>query len=314
MIRVFKYGLSPAVISLLMLITILPSGCTSPGRSKSRSAADSLYLVVSGDQAKYDIRSPEQKYFLPYILEEISALSYYQDDILACVQDENGKVFFYDLNSKEIVNTTLFEYSGDYEGIEIVEDTAYIVKSNGDLFQLPIDFSIEKRQATKFETPLKAKNDIEGLGYDPVSHKLLFATKGDAGIKDKKDKDSRGVYGFDLNKMKLDKEPIFILTEKERRDFYSKNLPKNSYDDKRLLFKPSAIAVNPIDGNYYPLASVGKLMLVVSPKGKLLESYTIPPSLLTQPEGLCFAPDGTMYISSEGEGDRGYILKYTRKE
>ena len=297
-----------AVISFLTLITLLPSGCTQPGRGKS--AADSLYVVIRGDKAKYDIKNQAQKYFLPYVLEEISALSYYEDDVLACVQDESGKLFFYDLKSGEIVHTTLFEYSGDYEGVEIVGDTVYVVKSNGDLFQLPIDFNSEKRQATKYETAFKSKHNIEGLGYDPSLGKLLFVTKGEAGIKRDRGKDSRGVYGFDLDDMNLDKDAIFIITENERRKFYKKNLPKNSYDDKRLLFKPSAIAVNPVDGNYYILASVGKIMLVVSPQGELLESYAIPPSLLTQPEGLCFAPDGTMYISSEGEGDRGYILKY----
>ncbi len=305
-----KYQLISIVISMIILTILLPYGCTKSGGSR-RSAADSLYQVVQNGKAKYDIKSPEKKYLLPYILEEISALSYYKDDILACVQDENGKVFFYNLVTEEIDHTTLFEYSGDYEGIEIVKDTVYIVKSNGDLFQLPVDFETEKRQATKFETPLKSKNDIEGLGYDSTTNDLLLVTKGTAGISGDKNKDSRGVYRFNLKEMKLDKIPVFIITEKERRNFYKKNLPENSYDDKRLLFKPSAIAVSPIDGNYYILASVGNIMLVVSPQGEILESYTIPPSLLTQPEGLCFAPDGTMYISSEGEGDRGYILKYS---
>lgn len=275
-----------------------------------RSAADSLYLVTQGDGPKYDIKNPVDKFFLPYVLEEISALGYYKDNILACVQDENGKVFFYDYVQKKIVHTTLFEYSGDYEGVEVVDGTVYIVKSNGDLFGLNIDFNEEKHQATKYGTPFKSKNDIEGLGYDPINNELLLVTKDEAGIDEKKDKDSRGVYAFSLEKMKLKKKPRFIITQKERRNFYKKNKPKNSYDDKRLLFKPSGIAVHPLDGNYYLLASVGKLLLVVSPEGKILESYTIPPSLLTQPEGICFTPDGTMFISSEGEGDRGYILRY----
>ena len=307
----YKAWMYAGFLTFLVMTQLLPVACTTPGSTRSRSAADSLYSVFQGEYPKYDIRSPDQKYFLPYVLEEISGLSYYKDNILACVQDESGKLFFYDVENKKLTHTTLFEYSGDYEGVEIVNDTAYIVKSNGDVFQLAVDFSIDKKQATKYETSFKSKNDIEGLGYDPLKRQLLLATKGEAGIDNDKDKDSRGIYAFDLDKMKLSKNARFIITRKEREEFFKKNHPKNSYDDKRLLFKPSAIAVHPIDGNYYILASVGKLMLVVSPKGKILESYAIPPGLLTQPEGLCFSPDGTMYISSEGEGDRGYILKYS---
>ncbi len=123
-----NYRLLFAFASLLTLVTFLSSDCTNPGRSKTKSAADSLYLVLSGDKPKYDIKNLEQKYFLPYVLEEISALSYYKDDILACVQDEDGKVFFYNLQTEEIGHTTLLEYSSDYEGIEIVGDRGYILK------------------------------------------------------------------------------------------------------------------------------------------------------------------------------------------
>ena len=139
------------------------------------------------------------------------------------------------------------------------------------------------------------------MGFDATSGKLILVTKDEAGIDDKKDKDSRGVYAFDFEKMKLDTKPLFVVTMKERKNFY---------DDKRLLFKPSGIAAHPIDGNYYILASVGKIMIVVSPTGDIIESYTIKPGILTQPEGICFAPDGTMYIASEGDGDRGFVLRF----
>lgn len=297
---------------VVVISLMLQSACERP--VSRRSAADSLYLITQEGNPKYDLKNPEKKFFLPYVLEEISGLSYYKDDIVACVQDEKGRVFYYDLNKEELVHTTLFEYSGDYEGVEIVNETIYIVKSNGDIFTLPIDFTEEKRQAEKFETAFKAKNDIEGLGYDPKSNNLLLVTKDEAGIDSKKDKDSRGVYAFDIEENNLQEDALFIITEDERRKFYKKNRPKNSYDDKRLLFKPSGIAVHPIDGNYYLIASVGKLLMVLSPVGEILESYTISPSILTQPEGICFSPDGTMYISSEGEGDRGYILRFKMQE
>lgn len=262
----------------------------------------------------YNLHQPDKKYFLPYVLEEISGLSYYKNDIVACIQDESGKIYFYNLANEEMVHTSTFEYGGDYEGIEIVNDKVFIVKSDGDLFVTPLDFRTEKRQAERIKTKFKSKNDIEGLGFDPKLNALLLVTKDDAGIDDEKDRDSKGVYAFYLDKMKLDKDALFIITRKEREEFFKSNNPENRYDDKRLLFKPSGIAVHPIDGDYYVLASVGKLLMVLSPDGSIKASHPIKPGILGQPEGICFAPDGTMYIASEGDGDRGYILKYSMKE
>ncbi|MDA0193441.1 MAG: SdiA-regulated domain-containing protein [Bacteroidetes bacterium] len=298
---------SNLITGLLLIFTqVLISSCAK----QKQSAADELYLVTEGTRTKYDLLNPSKKFLLPYVLEEVSGLSFYKNDIIACIQDESGKIFFYDINEEKITHTILFEYSGDYEGIEIINNSVFVVKSNGDLFNLNIDFDVEKSQASKIETAFDSKNNIEGLGFDATKGKLILVTKDQAGLDDKKDKDSRGVYSFDLDKMKLDAKPLFVVTMEERRDFYKKNNPENSYDDKRLLFKPSGIAVHPIDGNYYILASVGKILLVVSSAGDIIESYTIKPGILTQPEGICFAPDGTMYIASEGDGDRGFMLRF----
>jgi uncharacterized protein YjiK len=83
-----------------------------------------------------------------------------------------------------------------------------------------------------------------------------------------------------------------------------------AYEEKRINFRPSGIAWHPIQDKYYVLAHVGKILLVVNKQGEIEASYPISPRLLGQPEGICFAPNGDMFISSEGEGDKGYILKF----
>lgn len=293
-----KYIINTTIIIFLLGII----GCDAT----NRPTADKLFLIPLGDGQSYDLKSPVEKYFLPYVLEEISGLSHIDNGLLACVQDENGKVFFYDTKERKITKSIKFSNSGDYEGIEVINDTAYVVSSNGDMFE----FSIQQREpdVVVYKTPLSKKNDIEGLGYDPMTNSLLIACKDNSDL-DKKKIDGKAIFSFNRQDHKMDKKPIFSITKKDIKLFFESN-KDGTYDEKRINFKPSGIALHPIQNKYYVLASVGKMLLVVNRNGQIEASYPIAPRLLGQPEGICFAPNGDMFISSEGEGDKGYILKF----
>ena len=159
---------------------------------------------------------------------------------------------------------------------------------------------------------MSRKNDTEGLGYDPMTNRLLIACKEDGEINDKKVK-GRAFYAFDLDDKKLKKKPIFVIGPKELKKFWEENRDFD-YEENRIKFKPSAIAFHPITKDYYVLSSVGKMLVVVSRDGIIKATHPIAPRVLGQPEGICFAPNGDMYLSSEGEGDRGYILKFEMKD
>ena len=45
-------------------------------------------------------------------------------------------------------------------------------------------------------------------------------------------------------------------------------------------------------------------------EGKVQDVKELDPKLFRQPEGICFSPIGDMYISNEGQGGKGYILKF----
>ncbi|MFT6946360.1 MAG: hypothetical protein ACJARP_000771, partial [Vicingaceae bacterium] len=64
---------------------------------------------------------------LPKELSEISGMVWLRDDLLACVQDEEGVIFIYDLDKKQITSRVLFAGAGDYEGIAIHENDAYLL-------------------------------------------------------------------------------------------------------------------------------------------------------------------------------------------
>lgn len=282
----------------------------SCGNSNIRQRADDLFLVADDQEIYYAIDNPDKKYFLPYVLEEVSGLGWKEDNILLAVDDEKGKVFEYSLIKKDIVNSIKFFRGDDFEGVELVNKHIYVLRSDGDIFK--IKYSADKEvKPKKIETELSKKNDTEGLGYDPEKGWLLIACKEKAEIGDK-DIKGRAFYAFDLEKDKLKKKPLFTIGTKELEAFWESKKDYD-YDPDRIKFKPSAIGFHPISKDYYIISSVGRMVLVVDQEGNIQASYPIAPGILGQPEGIAFAPNGDMYISSEGEGDRGYVLKFKMK-
>ncbi|REE05607.1 SdiA-regulated domain-containing protein [Marinoscillum furvescens] len=297
--------LTTGVIFILSILILGTSSCTP---TSFRERADSLFLITDHVNVYYDLKRPEEKHFLPYVLSEVSGLTHLNASTVLCVEDEGGRVYVYDLDKREIVHAITFSDPGDFEGVEYVNDTVYALESDGDVYEFR--YTSEKEAKTeKYETPLSTKNDTEGLGYDPTHHRLLIACKEEEDIKGVNAK-GKTIYAFDLKKKKLIKEPIFEVSAGKMDDFFEANRDYK-YDKDRIKFEPSAIALNPLDGYFYLLASTGKMLIVLSPEGDIKATYPIAPRILSQPEGISFSPEGHLYISSEGEGDKGYIIRFS---
>lgn len=266
---------------------------------------ETVYKLSFKDQI-YNLDNPQQRWDLPKELEEISGLSYLKKGQLACVQDEDGIFYVYDLDKNEIVRKDQFGKKGDYEGVEVIQDTAYVLKSNGTIYY----FEIHKKgigTVEKIETDLRQKNDAEGLGFDEIAKELLIACKEEPGTKKVDVEKSRSIYRIDLKEKKFKKKPKYILDGKT----YTKKLEENGLSKKKHKpFKPSGIAVHPKNNHIFIIGSVGKMMVVLTPEGEIKDLIPLNPEIFWQPEGICFSPAGDLYISSEGRGKRGYILKF----
>lgn len=297
-------------ILFILLFTIAISFTKSCGTASFGLRADSLFLMTQGSNITYDLKRPDEKHFLPYVLAEISGLTHTGKSVLA-VDDETGKVFEYDLDKREIIHSIEFAKPGDYEGVELIDNKIYVLESDGDIYSFNYTES-KKIDSKKRENKLSRENDTEGLGFDPYLNRLLIVCK-EKGEVDKNKVKGRAVYAYDLDDKKLKKSPFFTIRVKDLKEFWEKN-KTFEYDEDRIKFKPSAIAYHPIEETFYVLSSVGKLLVVVNRDGSIKATYPISPRVLSQPEGLCFDQNGDMYISSEGEGDRGYILKFSMKK
>ena len=245
----------------------------------------------------YQLDKPNHVYRLPSVLEEVSGLTYYSANVLATVNDEQGVVFLYDLSSKKITEKIRFEKNGDYEGIERVGDHLYIVRSNGKLYKFHVGIEGEVEE---IDGPFGSKNNIEGLGYNKNTNSLLLALKGDAEI-DKNKIDGKAVYAYDLTSKKFSKKPILVLQDKDLERVLGANSAK---------FRPSGIAVHPLSGEIYMLASVGSALVVFNPDGSPKNLSILKRSIFPQPEGITFSPQGDLYISNENQ-DGGTILHFT---
>lgn len=261
---------------------------------------------LSIDNQTYDLQNPKQRWDLPKDLEEISGLSYFKGDQLACIQDEDGVLFIFSLTKNEIVRQEKFAGKGDYEGVETIGNDVYVLKSNGKVYH----FSLSNPEIDKIheiETHLSGKNDTEGLGFESNLMELLIACKEDPGTK-KVDLDKgRSIYKIDLPDRDFKKKPRFIIDGKS----YNNMLDANDLSKKKHKpFKPSGVAVHPQSGFIFVIGTVGKMLAVLNPDGDLVNLVPLDPELFRQPEGICFSPNGDLYISSEGRGKKGYILKF----
>ena len=295
-----------ALVVCTMLLSFCKSG--SPGM-----------VPPAEDPFAYDLERQDAKYKLPDYLEEISGLSYIGKEKIACVQDEKAMIYVLNLDQEKIVKEYDFGKDADYEDIAVVDKTAYVLRNDGDIYRIR-DYRKKDRDTKKFETPLREKNDTEGLAYDPLTSSLLVACKGSPSIdKDRPYEGYKAIYAFDLNREELIEEPRFLI-DLDRLDSYKDQNAFSKFSlrvAKRLRliesetsFQPSGLAIHPIYGDIYIISSVGKLLIILDRHGKVQDVKELNPVKFRQPEGICFSPSGDMYISNEGQGGKGYILKF----
>lgn len=271
---------------------------------------------ASGFQFKYQLDNPSETFKLPKKLSEISGLSLSNDgEYLLAVNDEKGRVYFVNKKTGELDEEEKFAKSGDFEGVEEVGNKLYLVRSNGKINKIT---DRDEDTEVKFNTPLNSNHDVEGLGYDSQNNRLLLACKNRAGL-DGKIKDKRAIYAFDLATEEMLEEPVYLIDRDSIKTYLklSKRLVDGvleiiSPDEVSDAFAPSGIAEHPLTGNIYIVASVGKLLVVLSPSGTILHLEKLDRDYHKQPEGICFDKDGTLYISTEGRKGKGKIYRFNQ--
>lgn len=254
---------------------------------------------------------------VPKKLEEISGISFVNDTIVAAIEDENGVLYFFDLDKKEIVRKFSFAEDGDYEDLARKGNDMYVVRADGTIYEIA-NFTSEHPQVTYYKTALKSKHDIEGLAYDAKNNRLLLSVKEKNLNKNDKEEEVKNIYQFTLDDMKFHEEPAIRIHLKDIEDqFKGDELIEASKDflkavgNKNLneVIKPSALTYHPSNGKLYVLSSINKFVLELNADGSFSKIIRFTGKEFRQPEGIAFNSKGEMYISNEGKSKKGNIIK-----
>jgi hypothetical protein len=271
---------------------------------------------------EYDLSAPLVSAQLARELKEISGMVPYSQGQLLAVQDELGLLFIFDAETGDTIERITFAEDGDYEGICLVGNIIYVLRSDGIIFKID---KTKKEEVAQIATGLNADNNTEGICYDPKTESLLIACKEKSEIGDGDADTIRAIYRFDLKTQILDKKPAYTICISDLRAFVENSKEEGIEEFKELMtdnphvlyIYPSDIAIHPISGDLYiSSARIFNSLLVLSPDGKIKSCVPIPKSLLEQPEGICFLANGDMYLSSEGKPseERLFLFEWKNKK
>ncbi len=271
-----------SAISLAVLLGLAPS--CDPGNN-----------VAPGAIPGYELHKPDTLFYLARSLREVSGLTVSDTQLLA-IQDEVGRLFTVSASTGKVVNESKFGSGGDYEAVEVIGSDVWIVQSDGDIYVRSLSSS---KTAKRTKTELKAKHDIEGLAFHPADSVVLIAAKEHL-------TKARERVIFSLPATAPKEEPR--IWARINIDSVAARLEVTKQESKR--FKPSAIAVHPRSGETFVLSSALQAVVVLDENRALTHVARLDATLLPQPEGIAFMPNGDMYIASE-DGRRGRLALFS---
>jgi len=257
------------------------------------------YLSFDDDNKTYVV---EEQWDLPTILNEVSGISYLGNNEMACIQDEDGTIFIYNLKTSKITAQIPFGEKDDYEALTVIEDTAYIASSEGKIFVIK-DFRNESPQIKTYQISGLDLNEMEGLEVDIKNNHLLFSVK-----EYNNRRDTKGIYIYDMNTETTREERLFTL---DGNDEIYKSLRGGRSSE---IIRPSSIRFHPNTGELYVLEGNQPKLIILDKNGDESKIHLLDPETFPQPEGLAFDDENRLYISNESRRQPANIIRIKLKE
>lgn len=287
---------SKYTIVIVIMVLGLTAAITFAFQAKTNKAKASFAFKV------------ENIWELPDELREVSGIAWLDANTMAAVQDEDGVIFIYDLKQKNILEQIHFAGAGDYEGIAIHNEDAYVMRSDGLVYEVsrfrePLSSSgTGGKKISTFKTHFSDKNNVETLTVDPKNKCLVVVPKD----RDRSDY-FKGLYQIPLDSKIMNAEPIIKINMNDV--VFENHKKKKIYQ----TFRPADLAIHPITGEYYVLEATNPKLVVLDSKGSIKKVHDLDKDTFAQPEGITFSPDGTIYISNEAGDKAANIMEVSFK-
>ena len=241
-------------------------------------------------------QSPIAVWVLPSELAEISGLTEMSDGLLLAHADERARVAAIDPRKGLLQRrfTLGAGVRGDFEGITMVGDTAFLVTSNGVIYRFLAGADGEQVRFETQDTNLGKECEFEGITWEASTSSLILACK--------------TVFVEEF-------ENHLLLYKVSRADARALPVPIAIPLDRVIANKewktlhPSDITIDPNTGNYVVIASQERAIVEVTPAGVLVRSESLP-ERHRQPEGVVITRDGLLVIGDEARQGSASITLY----
>jgi hypothetical protein len=249
---------------------------------------------LSLSKREFDLTVPTKIYELPKSLHEISGIATMNDSIVACIADNKGEVYFYNLNSKAIGDKLKFASKGDFEDIAVVKDTIYVLDSKGIIWIIR-DY-LHHALVTSVILNIEAPFELEGLCNREDT--LFIAAK----------------YFHNIIRDEAGTLPVWRLSPEltiDKQLFALPDFVEVNSSKMAIPFHTSAMVFDDAAQQWYFISTHGKLFIQCSYNGDIKNALSLSAQEFSQPEGICFSPAGDLLISNEGREGQGTILMFS---
>ncbi|EPR68377.1 hypothetical protein ADICYQ_2573 [Cyclobacterium qasimii M12-11B] len=233
-------------------------------------------------------------------MEEVSGLEWVGKAQLLAIEDESSVIYSLAPDTGKILAEQKFAKNNDIEDIAWVNDVAWVLQSDGTLYEVTSPLT-KSAKTTKHDFPIEKKRDLEAMVVSEKGDYLYVFCKS---CKWDKGSEEASVFRFDLASKQYEPGPFTTLKRAEIQKYFTDK------DKGPLEIKPAAVALHPMEKQFYVLSSTGKWLLITDLHFNPKAVYRLNPKIFKQPEGITFDPEGNMYISNEARGGEPNILVF----
>ncbi|MES1198245.1 MAG: SdiA-regulated domain-containing protein [Chitinophagaceae bacterium] len=265
-------------------------------------------LIIGCKRKVHVLKSPPHYNFstvfidkLDLKIKEISGIAWDKDrNVFIVHNDESGKVFFLNKETKIVQTEVTFGGKGDYEDVAVANGSIYVLRSDGLITKVMQDSTGKGYGVEVGDLDISGSKDFEAMYYDDIRKALIIICKNCA----MDSKSTVSAFAFYPDSIGFDPKPVYTINADEIRNLSPKKTSK---------FQPSAVAIHPVLNKLFIVSSASNLLVIADRDGNVESVYYLSPKLFPQPEGIAFKQNGDMYISNEGVTAKSTLLKFVYK-